>query len=392
MSGNLLSFGPETEELPLEPLNVLIGINASGKSNLLEALALLAAAPHDLARPIRRGGGIGEWLWKGAESPIASIETALDGPEPDPEPLRYRLALTERSHRFKLVDEVLARGSFPEGLELPEWPQTLYTYRGGEPVFAYKESTESGVRRMELLDHGVAADRSILAQLRDAKRVPELTHVAMQLAEMRFFREGNLGRRTAPRGPQQVDLPEDFLLEDASNLWLVLANLISEPALKDLFLDRLRAVYGQLEDIRLKIQGGTVQVFFHEEGLLRPIPGFRLSDGMLRFLCLLTILYHPDPPPLVAIEEPDLGLHPDAVSLLGEALLDASQRTQLVVTTHSSTLISALSETPEAVVVTERDGGGTSFRRLEAAALSAWLDRYQLGEIWQMGELGGNRW
>ncbi|MCP4659836.1 MAG: hypothetical protein GY856_30915 [bacterium] len=55
-------------------------------------------------------------------------------------------------------------------------------------------------------------------------------------------------------------------------------------------------------------------------------------------------------------------------------------------------VISALSDPPEAVVVTERDPGGTSFRRLEAEALSSWLDRYQLGEVWQMGELGGNRW
>jgi predicted ATPase len=395
---NLLSCGPEMEAFRLEPLNVLIGINASGKSNLIEALALLAAAPQDLALPIRQGGGIGEWLWKGSQRPpVAVIETVLDGPGPDREPLCYRLALAERGHRFELVDEVLARGSFPEGLdawipdtELSERPRTLYAFRGGQPILA--GNGEGKWRRMALDLDRVAADKSILAQRRDVDRYPELTHVAAQLAEIRFFREGILGRRTAPRGPQQVDLPEDFLLEDASNLWLVLANLISEPAMKDLFLDRLRAVYGQLEDIRVKIQGGTVQVFFHEEGLFRPIPGSRLSDGMLRFLCLLTILHHPHPPPLVALEEPDLGLHPDTVSLLGEALLEASKRTQLVVTTHSSTLVSALSDFPEAVVVTERDVGGTRFRRLDAEALGVWLDRYQLGEIWQMGELGGNRW
>ena len=64
---NILSFGPDTPELTLEPLNVLIGPNASGKSNLIEALSLLAAAPHDLQQPIREGGGVHEWLWKGAE-------------------------------------------------------------------------------------------------------------------------------------------------------------------------------------------------------------------------------------------------------------------------------------------------------------------------------------
>ena len=62
---NILSFGPDTAELPLEPLNVLIGPNASGKSNLIEALSLLHAAPSDLQEPVRRGGGISDWLWKG---------------------------------------------------------------------------------------------------------------------------------------------------------------------------------------------------------------------------------------------------------------------------------------------------------------------------------------
>jgi len=382
---NILSYGSEMEELRLEPLNVFIGTNASGKSNLIEVLSLLAAAPQDLARPIREGGGIGEWLWKGCEtSPVASVETVID--YPGKAALRYRLALTERGHRLELVDEVLAG----EPASDDENPCTFYEYRGGHPVLATREGGKMTLRNLNGDD--VAVGKSILSQRRDVDLYPELTYVATKLAEMRFFREGNLGRRIAPRVAQQVDLPEDFLLEDAGNLWLVLANLISEPELKRLVLDRLRAVYGELEDIRVKIQGGTVQVFFYEEGLHRPVPGFRLSDGMLRFLCLLTILYHPSPPPLVAIEEPELGLHPDAVSILGEALTEAARRTQLVVTTHSSTLISALSDTPEAVVVTERDPGGTSFRRLEAEALSSWLDRYQLGEVWQMGELGGNRW
>lgn len=374
---NVLSYGDGRGELRLEPLNVFIGTNASGKSNLIEALSLLAAAPVDLLKPIREGGGTGEWLWKGSKTePVASIEATLDGP--DAKELRYALSFTERAHRFELVDEALEDAD-----------GDLYQYRDGRPVLAVRES---GKRSARELNGDIAVSKSILSQRRDIDLYPELTHVATQFAEMRFFRESNLGRRIAPRMAQTVDLPEDFLLEDASNLWLVLANLISEPDLKELLLDKLRAVFGPLEDIRVKIQAGTVQIFFHEEGLYRGVPGFRLSDGMLRFLCLLTILCHPNPPPLIAIEEPELGLHPDAVSVVGELLLAASQKTQLIVTTHSSTLVSALSDTPEAIVVTERDSGGTTFKRLEPDALSSWLERYELGEVWQMGEIGGNRW
>jgi predicted ATPase len=133
-----------------------------------------------------------------------------------------------------------------------------------------------------------------------------------------------------------------------------------------------------------------VQVFVREEGLIQPIPATRLSDGTLRYLCLLTILCHPEPPPLICIEEPEIGLHPDVLPNLAKLLIEASQRTQLIVTTHSEALVSTLSEVPEAVLVCERDEDGTHLRRLDPDKLSEWLKDYTLGDLWAMGEIGGN--
>ena len=239
----------------------------------------------------------------------------------------------------------------------------------------------------------MSPEQSVLSQRRDADIYPELTHIATQFGQMRFFRERNLGRLSPPRLPQKTDLPEDFLLEDASNLGLILNNLTSHPKTKAALMERLRVFCEDIEDISTKIlQGGTVQVLLHERGLKHPIPATRLSDGTLRYLCLLAILCHPSPPPLVCIEEPELGLHPDVLPAVGEMLIDASKRTQLIVTTHSDSLVSALSDVPEAIVVTERSGDGTVLRRLEPKVLSEWLDKYRLGELWQMGELGATRW
>jgi len=86
----------------------------------------------------------------------------------------------------------------------------------------------------------------------------------------------------------------------------------------------------------------------------------RLSDGTLRWLSLLTILLHPDPPPLVCIEEPELGLHPDMIQPLAKLLLSASERMQLIVTTHSDGLVDELSGNPSAVIVCEKRNASSS--------------------------------
>ena len=131
-------------------------------------------------------------------------------------------------------------------------------------------------------------------------------------------------------------------------------------------------------------------MFFHEAGFT--IPATRLSDGTLRFLCLVAVLCHPEPPPVVCIEEPELGLHPDILPTLARLLKDASTRTQLLVTTHSDILVDEFTETPQAVVVCEKSQGQTTMKRLEAEALDGWLEKYRLGQLWTQGQIGGTRW
>jgi predicted ATPase len=112
----------------------------------------------------------------------------------------------------------------------------------------------------------------------------------------------------------------------------------------------------------------------------------------LRYLALLAILCDPNPPPLVCIEEPDLGLHPDVLPTLADLLREASERCQLIVTTHSSTLVDAMTSTPEAVIVCEKGEDGSVFRRLDREQLKPWLEKYRLGALWTRGDIGGNRW
>jgi predicted ATPase len=390
---NFLSYGSSGETIDLQPLNVIIGTNASGKSNLIETLGLLRALPQDLSIPIREGGGIQEWLWKGNQSPtlpIAQLETLVSYPD-GIMPLRYRIQITAVAQRLEIVDEAI-ENERPTNQEPDVY--FFYRYQTGNPVLNVRTFPEakagetSNRSRRSLRREDLKLDQSVLSQRKDPDQYPELTYLGNQFAEIRLYREWNLGRYTPPRLPQKPDLPEDFLSEDASNLGLVLNNLQSRIGTKKI-VNYLKKFYEPIEEIIPRISGGSVQLFIREEGLSEPIPATRLSDGTLRYLCLLTILCHPTPPPLICLEEPELGLHPDAIPTIAELLIEASQRTQFIVTTHSDALISALSEVPEAVLVCERTEAGSHLHRLEREPLKEWLNDYMLGDLWRMGELGG---
>jgi predicted ATPase len=379
---NLLSFGSNPEPLELRNLNVVIGPNGSGKSNLLEAIDLLRNAPDKLANTIREGGGIRDWLWKGGKDvPVASLDAIVANPQ-GPTSLRYVLTFTEVAQRLQIVDEQIA-GSEPD---LGHTEPYKYFQRRGLTAELYQREGRKRLLQLDALD----ADRTILAQRRDPDNYPHLTYLAETLTRIQLYREWNFGRYTPARLPQKADLPNDALEPDGSNLGLVLNRLRRDPALKARVLVALQALYGGIEDYDVQIEGGTVQVFLHEDGVT--IPATRLSDGTLRYLCLLAILCHPNPPPLVCIDEPELGLHPDILPTLAGLMREASERCQLIVTTHSDVLVDAMTDTPEAVLVCEKHDGATQFRRLSATELQPWLERYRLGELWTRGEIGGTRW
>jgi predicted ATPase len=379
---NILSFGPDTEPLELRGLNVFIGPNGSGKSNLIEVLSLFQACPRDLVVPVREGGGVHDWLWKGASDPVAEIEVVVEHP-PIRRAVRHSISFRAGpGHRFEVSNERIENAKPDPGHTKP------YFYFGYENGRAMLNATGTGRRTLERAD--IHPEKSITAQRRDPYFYPEITELAEYYEKIRLYRDWSFGRNTAARAGQNVDLPSDFLAEDASNLAVVLSALRRSPVNKNAIIGDLRQLYEGISDYEAIVDGGKIQLYLNEGS--RMIPATRLSDGTLRLLCLLCILHHPTPPPLVAIEEPELGLHPDVLPRLAEILLEAATRTQLVVTTHSDALIDALSDDPEVVIVTERSDACTSFNRLRYDELRSWLSKYSLGQLWTRGDLGGTRW
>ena len=366
---NILSFGPDSPELALEPLNVLIGPNGSGKSNLIHVLALLRATAGDLAATINENGDVTQWIWRHGtgHSDTGSIKTTFSVGE---KRLVYEVAFGEQAGAPVVVREVLSNANTKVSYQpLRQTPHQM-NWRGAhgnEPLF----EGESVIHTF----HG---------------QPPEVDQTQRTFAALSIYRDWAIGRSAPARRPQKPNLGSAVLNDDAGNLGLVLNQLNQDHAAKTRLLDALRELYDNITDFRVNIEHDSVKIVLREGDV--EIPAARLSDGTLRYLCLLAILCHPRPPPVVCLEEPELGLHPDILPGLADLLKDASTRCQLIVTTHSDVLIDRLSDTPESVVVCEKHDGQTQMRRLESGPLKQWLERYTLGELWTKGELGGTRW
>jgi predicted ATPase len=381
---NILSFGPESPEFTLGNLNLLIGPNGSGKSNLIEVIGLLRSTPKDFADQVAVSGGVSELLWKGqpkGKNTVATLEVVAS-PVGVKRDLRYMLSFTRVQSQLKIVDERIENDLPDKGHDKP---YLYFNHHNGRAMLNVA-GKERSLRHEE-----VDPQKSILSQRQDPDQYPEVTYLGRFFGSFRLYRNWEFGPDSSVRDLYGAELKNDFLEEDISNLGLMLNRLRAEPKSKSELLEYLQMFYDGAEDILTPIQGGLIDLRVEEKNGIT-IPASRLSDGTLRWLSLLSILLHPEPPPVVCIEEPELGLHPDMIGPLAKLLSVASERMQLVVTTHSDALVDKLSGNAETVIVCEKHDSSSVLRRLDPAALSEWLSRYTLGELWRTGEIGGNRW
>ena len=387
-----LSFAPASEPVTLTGLNVLIGPNGVGKSNFIEAVELLHATPADFSSAIRMGGLPSDWIWHGGKgASTARIDAKLSPANSTPE-LRYGIEFTDSGGRLEIVDELLEEATQAE----PRANDVRFYYRfqRGHPTINVTEiisdePTKQKHKQRKLKREAIDPQQSIFSQKKDLELYPEVTTTGLRFRDIQIFREWGFGRSAALRSPQPANLPTDALLPQLVNLGLVLNDLEHRPAWNR-FNELMGRFLPRYKRLSTRVSAGSVQVYLHEDGLAAPVPAARLSDGTLRFLALLAILLNPESATLICIEEPELGLHPDAMALLAELLVEASSKTQLIVTTHSDVLVSELTEDAESVLVCEYGQEGTELNRLEAAKLKLWLEKYRLGEIWRLGKLGGN--
>lgn len=354
------------------PLNVLIGMNASGKSNLLRALLLLKhAADGKLSETVRSWGGMAPLVWDGQATTIR-FRLQLDDP-----PLAYELAMERlgKSGAFRIGHESLVSPSENSLLERTSTKAAL---------FAHKQ-------RLEITPGTLAEDESLLKQapLPEISGKSDISSVQRYLADYRIYHDmrvdsdSEMRRAAVSRRDLRVDA-------DGSNLISVLHTLYSSNRyFKEELNIAMKAAFGdEFEELVFPpAEDGRVQLRLRWRSLRRQQSASDLSDGTLRFLILVAVLASSKPPPLIAIDEPETGLHPSMLPLVAELAADAARRTQVILTTHSPQFLNAFKERADITTVVEWKEGKTQLHRLPERELARWLEHYQLGDLMLSGEL-----
>lgn len=335
-------------DITLGDLNVVIGANGSGKSNLIGVFRLLERV---LSRNLQLyvAGEPDRLLHHGRK-----VTPALS------------MALQFEHHRY--------------GFKLIAAQDTLVfeSETVSEPGHSVNLQVQGPGRLESLFDHP------------NFNRV-ELPEDALSLLRHLVVHHFQDVSDTAP-AKQSADLDDNrYLRADAANLapylyWLQerhpveFRHVEEHVRLVAPFFDRFVLAPSRLNEKKIKLE-------WRQKGSDAYFDGYSLSDGTLRFICLATLLLQPTPPALILLDEPELGLHPYAIRILAELLDAASQGAQVLLATQSVTLMNQFA--PADVLVAENLGGQTSFRRLDEAALARWLAEFSLGELWEKNVLGG---
>jgi len=371
-------------------LNVLIGPNASGKSNLLRVLETLStAAQGGLARHVQREGGIEPIVWDGQTDDVhlrAKLTPIPPYRDPVKDALTYKLSLARlgRSSAYRIEREVL--GNFHK----------VETGEVHEPFKLLERDTHHAVvysidaQRFEAPPASVPEGEALLSAAAGpftANRY--VAEFQKELADWKIYQDFHTHREAEIRAPQ-VTRAETQVSTDGQNLIPVLHSLCtSNRDFEHEITTAMQAAFG--DDFEKLVfppaADQRIQMRIRWRSLKREQSTADLSDGTLRFLLLLAILANPSPPPLIAIDEPETGLHPSMLPIVAEYARDAATRSQVILTTHSPELLDAFGQDVPTTTVVERQAGQTTLRVVSGGELDYWLRQYTLGQLYRSKEL-----
>ncbi|MDH3892611.1 MAG: AAA family ATPase [candidate division Zixibacteria bacterium] len=371
-------------------LNVLIGPNATGKSNLLRLLELMAvSAQGRLGKHVQRSGGMEPLVWDGIDDQIcvrvkgSSLDKYGDS---ERKSLTYELILGRigQSSAYRIDHELL--GNFYE-VELGQRDQPfkfLERHQFRAHVFDPEE------KKLSAPEDQVPEQETLLSFAAGPFSVNELIpRFQEELASWCVYHDIHVNRDAMIRQPS-VSRPEKRVEPDGQNLISVLHTLYTDDRdFKKDINSAMNAAFGDdFEELVFSpASDQRIELRVRWKSLKRAQSASDLSDGTLRFLFLLTVLASPSPAPVIAIDEPETGLHPSMLPIVAEYAVEASQRAQIILTTHSPQFLDAFGTTQPVTTVVRWDNGETRLRNFDDDKLAEWLKEYSLGSYFQSGEL-----
>ncbi len=367
-------------------LNVIIGQNGTGKSNLLRFLELMSlSAQGKLGRYIQSCGGMEPIVWDGVASSIRfSLKTT--GENSDGGSNQYELALTRvgkgSSYRVEF-EQLMQLHLLQESVE--KNPVKLLE-RAGTQAVVFGETKEI----FSAPDEFLSEEESLLSVASGPFTNNHLIPPFQKwLSSIAVYHDFTTGKDALVRQPAIARM-EKRVDPDGQNLVSVLHTLYTgDRDFKKEINSAMQAAFGDDFDelVFPPASDQRIQLRIRWKSLQREQSAAELSDGTLRFLFLLTVLASPSPAPVIAIDEPETGLHPSMLPLIAEYAVDASTRSQVILTTHSPSFLNAFVGTIPTTTAAKWENGETQLKTIQGAELNYWLKEYSLGSLFKSGEL-----
>ncbi len=359
-------------DFDLRPMMVMIGANGVGKTSILDAVSLLSAsASGNLNAELSALGGIGSLLTRGIAD---SVGFDISMEVPGRNPLNYSLELQPQGNGYQIAREELSQD------------------RGSQEPF--KHITTAGARiwyhdgkRLVSPSWDFEVEESALSQVPKMFREPEEFRKVLSTATR--YHVLDVGPRALVKLPQPMK-PAVLPGADGEDLVPLLYSLREgDNSRFEAIVDTLHAAFPTFEALSFPpVAAGTLAMTWKDKCFDKPLYMNELSEGTLRFLWLASLLQSPSLSTVTMIDEPEISLHPELLSLLADLMREASTRTQLIVATHSDRLIRFL-EPQEVLVMDSAEDGQTTATWANQLDLEKWLADYTLDEIWRMGRMGG---